>query len=490
MKACIRAATMTSLWGLSVHPKDLLGLVFRFLPKLLGIPPTLLKKLQKDEYAQTPAIGLETVVSTLLELPNDVLMNIFATLDIPDLIRVGSVCSTLHAAYTSLRDPRLYKHSEAPCLFYTSESAGENVGCIYSVVEQSEYRITLPEPPIRSRFLIGSSNGWLITADERSELHLVNPFTGEQVALPSVITIEQVKPIFDDLGNVHKYQLSYYTEEKVYKAPEIYALNDLREYIYYKAFIFPDSSTGHHIVVLIHNPYGQLSFVRSGDDKWTWLPPNAGYKDCTYMDGLLYAVTSVGEIDAFDLTGTTVTRKVIMDKVKNGSYENMYIILAPWGDLLQVWRTVDHPSHAHENVDSLGMANAPGHEDEDADALENDPAARVRYITNNIVVYKVNMEAKELVKINSLPDHILFLGHHQSLCLGAAKHPQLKANHAYFTDDYEDLIQALKNDTRDIGIINLENRRRAAIGSQIWSNWPCPTWIIPNLRKTNLAFSK
>jgi hypothetical protein len=39
-------------------------------------------------------------------------------------------------------------------------------------------------------------------------MHIVNPITGEQVALPSVLTIEQVKPIFDEHGAVHKYELS------------------------------------------------------------------------------------------------------------------------------------------------------------------------------------------------------------------------------------------------------------------------------------------
>ncbi|GJN11779.1 hypothetical protein PR202_ga30000 [Eleusine coracana subsp. coracana] len=122
---------------------------------------------------------------------------------------------------------------------------------------------------------------------------------------------------------------------------------------------------GSYIVVIIHNPYGQLSFARTGDYKWTWLPPNAGYRDCICMDGLLYALTSVGEIDAFDLAGPTVTRKVIMDKVKDNVYESMYLIPAPWGDLLQVWRIVDNPNHVHmdgDDDDAPAIVNAPQQE--------------------------------------------------------------------------------------------------------------------------------
>ena len=102
-------------------------------------------------------------------------------------------------------------------------------------------RFLVVEPPIRSWILIGSSNGWLITADEGSELLLVDPFTSEQIALPLVVTIEHVKPIFDDSGTIHKFELSYYTGEKVYAAPEIYIL----------AMISVKSSTTRHLCSLI-----------------------------------------------------------------------------------------------------------------------------------------------------------------------------------------------------------------------------------------------
>jgi hypothetical protein len=31
-------------------------------------------------------------------------------------------------------------------------------------------------------------------------MHLINPITGEQIALPSLITIESVRPIFNKSG--------------------------------------------------------------------------------------------------------------------------------------------------------------------------------------------------------------------------------------------------------------------------------------------------
>ncbi|WVZ55297.1 hypothetical protein U9M48_005973 [Paspalum notatum var. saurae] len=196
-------------------------------------------------------------------------MDIFALLEIPDLLRAASVCSSWNAAYSAVRSIGHYRRRpQTPCLIYTSESAaGENVTCLYSLAEKRTYRLTHLDPLIHKRYLIGSSHGWLVTADERSEMHLVNPVTGEQIALPSVITIEHVTPVFDDSGS--------------------------------------------YIVVLLHNPFGQLSFTRLGDEKWTWLPARTEVDDCIYMDGLLYAVTSFGEIVAFDLIGTRAVTKHI-----------------------------------------------------------------------------------------------------------------------------------------------------------------------------------
>ncbi|GJN23961.1 hypothetical protein PR202_gb11662 [Eleusine coracana subsp. coracana] len=83
--------------------------------------------------------------------------------------------------------------------------------------------------------------------------------------------------------------------------PSIFTACALRERLFYKAFMFSNTSRGSYFVVLIHNPFRQLSFAQVGDDKWTWLPPCTAYLDCIYVDALLYAITSWGEIHAFDL---------------------------------------------------------------------------------------------------------------------------------------------------------------------------------------------
>ena len=280
--------------------------------------------------------------SQLPWLPQDILMDIFALLEIPDLVRAGSVCASWRAACTSLcSTEHCCKLQQTPCLLYTSESLGDRAMGLYSLAEKKAYTLALPDPPIRSREIIGSSYGWIITADERSELQLVNPITGDQIALPSVTTIEQVQPVYDDEGTLCNYEYSWYTARKwvsVSGKTSILDLNKLRDKLFYKAFLSSDPSTGDYFVVLIHNPHAQLSFARSGDEEWTWLPPHTFYEDCQFQGALLYATTARGEIHAFDLGAPAFVAKIVLNRVKFSISDRTYMVQAPSGEVLQIRR--------------------------------------------------------------------------------------------------------------------------------------------------------
>ncbi|KAF7013941.1 unnamed protein product [Triticum aestivum] len=455
-EACSLAWTM-SLWSLAIHPAYLCSLVLRAFGSL-------------KKFCKHPPL-VKTTEGASAELPQDILMGIFATLEIPDLVRAGSVCSSWRSAYSSLLLPGHYTRPQTPCLLYTSESAGESVACLYSLAEKRTYRLTLPGPPISTMHLIGSSEGLLVTVDDRSEMHLVNPITGEQIHLPSVITIEQVKPIYSDSGALHKYEYSSHTAERVYRPPSIWAPEELRTKLHHKAFVFSDDTcNGCIVVVLIHNPFCQLSFARAGGDSWTWLPPHTHYDDCIYKNGLLYAVNSLGEIHAFDLSsGPVVTMKMIArESDLEDRFLNAYIVQAPWGSLLHVWRQYEHCD------------------------LEPEPGASVFWNTGELIIYEVDASSGERIKKTScLRDHALFLGHNQSLCLAAQDYPALRGNHAYFTDDSVLWTKGFKNNPRDMGILDLGNNgREELVSPRLCSNCPAPVWITPNLGKMNLAFNE
>ena len=89
--------SIMSLGSLALERTNLCSLSFRVLQKLLGFTPRSLEKFCKD-YVHPPS------TETLLpELPQDVLMGIFATLEIPDLVCAGAVCPSWRSAYTTLR---------------------------------------------------------------------------------------------------------------------------------------------------------------------------------------------------------------------------------------------------------------------------------------------------------------------------------------------------------------------------------------------------
>ncbi|KAL6649193.1 hypothetical protein ACP70R_013417 [Stipagrostis hirtigluma subsp. patula] len=416
---------------------------------------------------------MDVVAGKFTELPQEILMDIFTLLEVPDLVRVGSVCSSWNSAYTSICTFGWYKWPQTPCLIYTSEFAAQNVAFLYSFAEKRTYKLTLPDPPIHKRYLIGSSHGWLVTADERSEMHLINPITREQISLPSVITIEQVTPIFDETGVICKYRYSRHTAQSVTGPPSTHSLSTLRDTLFHKALLFYDTATGSYIVVLIHNPFGQLSFAKLGDEKWTWLPPYSNFEDCIYKDGLLYAMTLLSEIIAFDISGTVVTTKIILDRKDFYGGERVYMVQAPWGDLLQVRRPEVWIKEAHDGR---------GHN------ACTDTATFGGRIWK-IEIYKVCIESGKLVQINSLGDHVLFLGHSQSLCLRAKEYPQMKPNHIYFTDDCKSVSLKCKLSCHlVIGILNLETKIMEEIVSpRPWFNCMAPLLILPNPRKMDSA---
>ncbi|CAL5040320.1 unnamed protein product [Urochloa decumbens] len=414
-------------------------------------------------------------------LPEDILLQIFAVLDVPDLVRAGSVCSAWHGAYTSLCSLGCLKQSQTPCLLYTAKSRGQSAAGLYSLAEKKPYTLALPDPPIRSRYFLGSAYGWIITADERSELHLLNPITGDQIALPSVTTFEHVTPIYDKNGTVEEY--SSYCALPGPHGPSTYSLSKLREFFFHKAFLSSDPSTGDYIVVVIHNTYYRLSFARSGDDRWTSLPPQCYFADCIFKDGLMYAVNGFGAIHVFDFSEPVVKQKVILEAKRDYIFERVYVVQTPCGDLMQIWSDVDW------ELEAVSEESEPDPLEEDDSFSEPDLPSDYepsRHHCTPFKLFKVDLTANKLVEISSLGENVLFIGQNQTVCLNAQEHPQLKANHIYFTDNDEYAVFARKNMIRDIGVLNLcDNSKEKITSPQIWSNWPSPVWITPNLRKMN-----
>ena len=157
------------------------------------------------------------------KLPADILSSIQGELEFSDLFRSAAVFPSWRAAATaSTRGPRPPASSTPPPRPAPAPPSSD----------RTTYTIPLPDPPVAERSVVGSSHGWLVMADARSVLHLLNPATGDsEQVLPPVATVEQVSPVLDDAGDLQRYDLSFYDTNlprKENQPPQPYAADRLR----------------------------------------------------------------------------------------------------------------------------------------------------------------------------------------------------------------------------------------------------------------------
>uniref|UniRef100_A0A0E0D5B0 F-box domain-containing protein n=1 Tax=Oryza meridionalis TaxID=40149 RepID=A0A0E0D5B0_9ORYZ len=128
-----------------------------------------------------------------LDLPADMLCAVFTTLEFSNLLRCGTVRATWLTTARALLRYGFYSHPETPCLLLPSPT-----------------RPPMPPPPSRAHPSVTDTSSALlfpsVIADARSELHLLNLITDDQILLLSVNPI-----LKDDAGNnVTAYNVFFY----------------------------------------------------------------------------------------------------------------------------------------------------------------------------------------------------------------------------------------------------------------------------------------
>ncbi|WOL16760.1 F-box protein [Canna indica] len=390
-------------------------------------------------------------------VPKDLLLKIFSMSEIPDILRSAAVCVTWSDAVRELRCSRLQLGNQSPWLMFSADEGEDNPSAarFYSLSEQKTYTIPRPEPSIRNRLCVGSSHGWLITADQTSELHLLNPITGAQIDLPSVLTYDHIEPVRDERGRLTGYIERTLEDDRSPDPPRNtrgYRLDRLRLTMYVKVILSSDPSRGDYTVVVIHNPYRRISLVRAGDNKWTTLTSDYMYDDVLFHRGQLFASAGQMCLVVLDLASPHRKPRVVVpanDQVPR-LHAGTYLVETPWSDLLYVWRCRILISHVGKVIH-----------------------------TYNFVVYKVDVEGGRLVPVErSFGDIALFLGCNNSLSLALPE--PIRTNCIYFTDDFI-LSRTVADWRHDIGVFNYEDRSISRIfpSEAPLNSWPPPIWFMP-----------
>ncbi|BAD52618.1 hypothetical protein [Oryza sativa Japonica Group] len=395
------------------------------------------------------------------QLPADLLVHIFGMLDIPDIFSSGVVCRAWCASFLEARRLGICSGNPGPCLVFSSGDRDPTVATLYSLTTGKEYYVTMPDPPFRSRYIVGSSHGWLITADERSNLLLVNPATQAQIAMPPPETIANVKihcnadgvPDGYDLLTMDMSSRDVDTEAET----EFHSWEEGRFYFYGRVVLSADPSSGNCTVMILHLLDNHLSFARVGGTHWTWIDVDEqcwDYHDVLYNDDdrLFYAVRGNGDVHAIDTNGPSPMLRVLLDTKNTVVDCTRYIVRLEYGDLLEVCR--------------------------DCKYVNDDRR------TEELIVYKVDLVEKELVKQKDFEGRVLFIGFNSSFFLRVEDFPMLTPNSVYCTDDSMENIYSERFGCREVGAFHLEDSSFTdllPVGS--WLNWPPPVWFRPSYSK-------
>ncbi|KAF6987721.1 hypothetical protein CFC21_005338 [Triticum aestivum] len=379
-------------------------------------------------------------------------------LEIPDLVRSGAVCVSWHAVYLAVRRHRFplpIPRNQLPCLLYACRDSAADGAVVRCPFTGDSVQVPLPLPPLTRHSTVGSAHGWLVTADEASNLHLLNPITGAHAALPPITTLHHVESCTDAEG-----RLTYNVRA----------------------------------VIRSRSP---LTLARPGTACTTVSPSPAARRleavaSCCWCTcrtassltpgsatsggrGSPLTTTSSWASAGASWTLSTMRTKIMRRDRKGKDPSSMYILQAPWGDILQIWRWRSY-------TDSSTPVELPrdllGHNEDEID----------RYIelrTTEIEVYKVDLENQALVKLTSLANHALFLDYNSTMCFATKDFPALKPNCVYITDDSLEYVNMCNHNWREIGVWDIENKSLQTFDSDLltnsWMNWPSPVWITPSL---------
>ncbi|CAN6318416.1 unnamed protein product [Urochloa humidicola] len=413
--------------------------------------------------------------SLLDRLPPELLAEIHGRLGFVDRLALAGACSARS---------RLALKPEAPCLVIPG-AAPERI-TVFSVTDNHAAAARATDPAMRGHVVLGSFSsaaGWLVTADSRGDLRMVNPVTGEQVDLPAITTIPFLRP----LGGAFCLSMGPFAEVRFRgetptadgtfggiwwggRATFTHNADQMRLWFYRKVVLSASptpSPRTYTAMLILSRGLGAPAFATAEDPVWRLAPSRDGVEDAIHHNGRFYSVTYSGAVESWDRDGDSgggfVSREVAPRLAFDERHlTRKYLAAALDGRLMAVLKY--SPQEVGDGV-----------------------SFKVQ------VLDKVRGQWRETTDIG---DAALFVGVNGTSCVSAREYRGIRAGCVYFAED--DIGQAWlrherrgdtyrygnrKDEARDVGVYNLQSGKveKINITLQEHPQWPPAAWFTPSV---------
>ncbi|PIA43349.1 hypothetical protein AQUCO_01900018v1 [Aquilegia coerulea] len=341
---------------------------------------------------------------------------------IQDYIRFGAVCRPWRFVYIEnhhrccLRPPR-----RLPMLMIGS--VDPQTHSFYDIIDKKVYNSSLVTFS-KNKGCCSSSEGWLIKEDEKSIVHLINPFlsVNNNIELP-------VLPYLEYEG----VNLDGFLIKAVLSANPLLSPN--------------------FIVMAIYGELRALAFYKSGDSAWTSLGSEyTDIEDVIYCRDRFYAVDFDGILWACNVnTPHNIMSKIAPQFGRCNHKIRTHYIVESLEDLLQVIKVGYRGEY--------GVCPTIG-----------------------FIVFKLDLVELKWFEVMNLSGQTLFLGENTSLSLLASDYPQCRPNSIYYTD--VNFVPSKR--VHDVGVFNFENGTIELYHELKGRIFSPPIWIEPTLDVSSL----
>ncbi|GJN38418.1 hypothetical protein PR202_gb27455 [Eleusine coracana subsp. coracana] len=250
-------------------------------------------------------------VNFVERLPQELLAKIHGHFTLLDRLAFAAVCKMAGHPLTK-------SDTATPWLVFPGET--EEKATFFSLAECRAVSARTSDLGTRGHVVLGSSSGWLATADDQAGIHIVDPFTGEHAALPDIKTVPFIRSssssknwvVFHmDTAPFLKYRYGGAgrpptNKSVVMPVSRSLTANQMRQWFYRKVVLSASPRRNNYAAMLIlDQEFGVPAFATSEDTEWKVAASLDGIEDAIHHDGRFYSVSYAGTIEAWERDGVT-----------------------------------------------------------------------------------------------------------------------------------------------------------------------------------------